>query len=74
MTDIIPTTRLLRVMSVGGIAEMILNPSTLAIDRYHAIRLFRKRLQEFNGAMWIGAPLYERKATINVLKMIEGFA
>lgn len=69
MNEPISKQRLLRVMSLGGIAEMALDPDTSRIERFEAAAMLRYRLREYNGAMWIGAPLTERNAVIAALRV-----
>jgi len=69
MENPIDKQRLLRVMSLGGIAEMVLNPDISLMEQFNASAMLRHRLREFNGAMWVGAPLHERNAVINALRM-----
>jgi len=68
MIEPIPKMRLFRIMSLGDVALVILNPATPEIDRFNAAAVLRHRLREFNGAMWVGAPLHERNAVINALR------
>ena len=69
MKSPIEKQRLLRVMSLGGVAELILDLDTPLIEKFNAAAVLRHRLREFNGAMWIGAPLHERNVVINALRM-----
>jgi len=69
MTNPIEKQRLLRVMSLGGLAKMALDLDTPMIEKFNAAAMLRHRLREFNGAMWVGAPLHERNAVITALRM-----
>lgn len=60
--------RLLRVMPLGVVAEVILDPDTPVLDKFNAVAMLRHRLREYNGAMWIGALLHERNVVINALR------
>jgi len=69
VADYISKERLLRVMPLGAVAEVALDVETPLTERRHALAFLRHRLREYNGAMWIGAPLHERNAVINALRM-----
>jgi hypothetical protein len=69
MDEPISKERLLRVMPLGAVAEVALDQTMPLIERFNAASVLRHRLREFNGAMWIGAPLHERNAVINALRM-----
>ncbi len=61
--------RLFRVLPLGNIAEIILDSETAPLTKSNAAAMLRHRLREFNGAMWVGAPLHERNAVIAALRM-----
>jgi hypothetical protein len=69
MNEPVPKHRLLRIMSLGDVALVVLDPATPAIDRFNAAAVLRHRLREFNGAAWVGAPLHERNAVVNALRV-----
>lgn len=70
MVEPISKERLLRIMGLGDIALVVLDEETPLDERLYAATVLRHRLREFNGAMWVGAPLHERNAVINALRMI----
>ncbi len=69
MVEPISKQRLLQVMALGDVALVVLDNDTPEIERFNAAAVLRHRLREFNGAMWIGAPLHERNAVVNALRM-----
>lgn len=68
MVEPISKQRILRVMSLGDVAKIVLDPDTPHADRLDATAMLRYRLREFNGAMWVGAPLHERGSVIQALR------
>ena len=72
ITVTIPEYRVFRVMSLGGLAELILalDPKVDYVKWSRAAVVLLVRLQEFNGAMWVGAPLRDRHSVIRALKSL----
>ena len=69
MNSRIEKHRLFRVMSLRVLAEVVLDPSTPGIERFNAAAMLRHRLRQFEGALWMGAPLEERNAVTTALRM-----
>ena len=64
-------TRTLHCLSPGGLARVVLDHETYdGITRYNAGTLMKNRLSQYNGAMWVGAPLHERADVIRALRMM----
>ncbi len=60
--------RILKVVSLGRLAKMVLDENENGVNRLNAKSLLYSRLGEYNGARWVGAELYERADVIRVLR------
>lgn len=65
------SNRLMRCMSPGGLAEVVLDTDYDGITRYQASVHLRQKLRRYQGAMWVGAPLHERAEVIRALREID---
>ena len=62
------SVQVLKVVTLGRLAKMVLDTNEHAINRLNAKVMLFDRLREYNGAMWVGAPLHERADVIRVLR------
>lgn len=61
--------RVLKVLSVGKLAQIILDEEENPVNRASAKKVFYNKLREYNGARWVGASLEERADVIRVLRI-----
>jgi hypothetical protein len=65
------SNRLMRCMDAGGLARVVLDTEYDGITRHHASVFLRNKLRDFQGAMWLGAPMSDRADVIRALRVIE---